>query len=109
MVKQQEQNAARSRRATSRSMSAVLALGIIAALVLLGMSQLRPPTVVPASAPFTQFSAERALRHVQAIAQRPHPVGSAEHDKVRDYLVTELQSLGLQPEVQRAPIVIALG
>lgn len=46
------------------------------------------------------FSAERAFRTVEAIAQRPHPMGTAEHDRVRDHLVGELQNLGLRTEIQ---------
>ena len=54
----------------------------------------RPP--VPASAPPSEFSAERAMAHVEQIAQRPHPVGSADHARVRDYLVGALGALGLK-------------
>jgi hypothetical protein len=61
-----------------------------------------PPVAVPASAPLTSFSAERAMKHVLAIAQRPHPIGSAEHDRVRDYLVAQLSNLGLGPQIQNA-------
>ena len=60
----------------------------------------RPPAAVPASAPPTAFSAERAMKYVFAIAQRPHPIGSAEHDRVRDYLVAQLRILGLEAQVQ---------
>jgi peptidase M28-like protein len=34
------------------------------------------------------------------IAERPHPVGSADHARVRDYIVSELTRLGLQPIIQ---------
>src|SRR5258708_38923971 len=50
----------------------------------------RPPGAIPENAPPTAFSAARAMKHVVAIAQRPHPIGSAEHDRVRDYLVAQL-------------------
>src|ERR1043166_886463 len=62
----------------------------------------RPPGAVAENAPLTVFSAERAMKHVVAIAQRPHPVGSAEHDRVRDYLVAQLRNLGLDPQIQTA-------
>ena len=42
------------------------------------------------------------MKHVLAIAQRPHPIGSAEHDRVRDYLVAQLSNLGLGPQIQNA-------
>ena len=61
-----------------------------------------PPVALAASAQLTSFSAERAMKHVLAIAQRPHPIGSAEHDRVRDYLVAQLSNLGLGPQIQNA-------
>ena len=61
-----------------------------------------PPAVIPASAPATEFSAERAMAHVRAIAQRPHPVGSADNARVREYVIAQLRSLGLEPQVQEA-------
>lgn len=39
--------------------------------------------------------------HVRALAQRPHPIGSADHARVQAYLIATLTSLGLEPQVQR--------
>jgi len=64
-----------------------------------------PPTPVPATAPDTVFSAERALHHVEEIAQRPHPMGTADHDRVRDYIVAQLTSLGVRPQIQSATAI----
>ncbi len=61
-----------------------------------------PPAVVPASAPPTEFSAERAMEHLKVIAAAPHPMGSAEHAKVQAYIVSELKKAGLEPQVQTA-------
>ena len=60
------------------------------------------PDPVAASASQDVFSADRALVYLNAFATAPHPIGSAEHDRVRDYLVSQLTALGLAPEVQRA-------
>lgn len=60
----------------------------------------RPPAAVAASAPATEFSAERAFRHVTAIAQRPRPIGSAAHAAAREYICQQLRALGLEPQVQ---------
>src|SRR5918996_2703520 len=76
-----------------------LVLGALAAVSLLA---LEPPDPRPASAPANEFSAERAFSHVEQIAERPHPVGSAANAEVRDYLVGQLEDLGLQPTVQEA-------
>jgi peptidase M28-like protein len=80
----------------------VIAFLFVATCVVFAERVSRPPVAVAASAPQTAFSAERAMKHVLAIAQRPHPVGSAEHDRVRDYLIAQLGILGLEPQVQNA-------
>ena len=84
-------------------------LVILAALLLLAAWSIvrttRPPRPVPATSPDTVFSAERAMRHVEEIAARPHPVGSADHDRVRDYLVTQLAMMGLRPQIQATTAV----
>lgn len=49
-----------------------------------------------------EFSAERAMRHVHAVAAEPHPVGSRAAHRVRDYLLSELKELGFDTEVQEA-------
>jgi hypothetical protein len=45
------------------------------------------------------------MKHLGVIAQKPHPIGSIESGNVRDYLVQELASLGLTPEVQKTTVV----
>src|SRR6266516_5947332 len=80
----------------------VIALLFVALCFVFAMRVSRPPAAVPATAPPTAFSAERAMRYVLAIAQRPHPIRSAEHDRVRDYLVAQLSNLGLGPQIQNA-------
>lgn len=83
--------------------------GVVAGCVLLD----RPPAALPASAPADQFSAERAWVYLNAFAQKPHPVGTPEHDHVRDYLIDQLKNLGFAPEIQRGvgvtPIYQAAG
>ena len=82
--------------------SVLTLVGLTVLCALLVRDAARPPAPVPASARATDFSAERAMRHVRAIAQRPHPAGSAENARIRAYLLTELRSLGLTPAVQEA-------
>ncbi|MBA3889234.1 MAG: M28 family peptidase [Gemmatimonadaceae bacterium] len=77
-----------------------LALAIVAALLVVRAST--PPSAVPATAPATEFSAERAMVHVRAMAERPHPTGSADIERVRAYLVSELRALGVAPTIQDA-------
>lgn len=62
---------------------------------------LTPPAVVPATAPAGEFSAARAMKYLEVIAAKPHPMGSVEHAAVRDYLLRELNAAGVQAEVQK--------
>jgi hypothetical protein len=60
---------------------------------------LRPPEPIPISAPFSKFSAARAIQHVLRVSHEPHPIGSAANLAVRKYLVEELSALGMNPRV----------
>lgn len=48
----------------------------------------------------TSFSTDRALKHVKEIAKQPHAVGFPSHVRVKDYIVSELQKLGLEITLQ---------
>jgi peptidase M28-like protein len=68
-----------------------------------------PPAVLSAAVSPELFSADRAVRHLAVIAEKPHPIGSAEHSVVRDYLVRELSNAGLEPQIQQATITTEKG
>lgn len=72
-----------------------LIAAIIAACVL-ACGASRTPAPAPADAPATSFSAARAFEDVLAIGARPHPLGSAEHDRVRDRLLGRCRDLGME-------------
>lgn len=48
----------------------------------------------------SEFSTDRALVHVKNISQHPHGVGFEAHREVREYLLSELEKLGLKPQIQ---------
>jgi len=80
-------------------MKTIRFLGFWICLVLglaLGAWSQRPPAPVPAGAPATAFSADRAMADVAAIARKPHPTGSAEIVRVRDHLLSRINDLGLE-------------
>jgi len=64
-----------------------------------------PPQAVSKDAPLSSFSAERALKHVREMCQRPHPIGTEEHRRVREYIVSEARKLGLIVEIQETTAV----
>ena len=77
-------------------MKTIRFLGVWICLVIglaLGVWSLRTPAPLPANAPPTAFSAQRAMADVTAIAQAPHPTGSAQITKVRDHLLTRMGEL----------------
>src|SRR5215211_2457547 len=76
-----------------------LVLSALAAISLLALEPLDPR---PVSTPANEFSAERAFSHVEQVGEQPHPVGSAANAEVRNYLVGQLEDLGLQPTIQEA-------
>jgi len=81
--------------------------GIVLFLVLLGVAALsvlllRPPAPLPERAPADQYSAARALPHIQALAAQPRPIGTAAHAAAQAYLIAQLKRLGLEPQVQKA-------
>ncbi len=86
---------------TQRRWPARLAsLGFVAIVGGLALRSQSPPDALPADGPSFAFSAARAMKHVEAIAREPHPIGSAAEEPVRAYIAEELRKLGLEPEVQ---------
>ncbi|WP_276498748.1 M20/M25/M40 family metallo-hydrolase [Pontibacter litorisediminis] len=83
---------------------ALLLLLALLGLSLLSLWLLMPPAPLPATAPATEFSAERAMVHVRQVAQEPHAMGTQAHAAVRNYLQRQLQELGLEPQVQEATV-----
>ncbi|MBE1588484.1 M28 family peptidase [Nonomuraea angiospora] len=78
---------------------ALLALAGVIVLSAMADSTMQP---LPASAPDGEFSAERALRHLERFATEPRPIGSRAGEKARDYLTGQLRAAGLDVRVQRA-------
>ncbi len=77
-------------------------LALIGALIAAGLiawSGEQNPKPLPANAPATRFSAERAMADIKGFASIPHPVGSPADAAARDYLVGRMTALGLAPAV----------
>lgn len=73
---------------------------IVALAVYLSFKMAMPQETSEGKVPKTEFSTVRAFAHVNELAKEPHYLGSKAHATVRNYIVTELTKLGLQPEVQ---------
>jgi hypothetical protein len=77
---------------------AFLAWGCVFLLAALAIFVLKAPEAAPATAPSAEFSAQRALAHVRAIAAVPHPIGSKADTSARGYVLAQLSALGLNPQ-----------
>ena len=75
---------------------------IIVGAIVIGLLQIKAPKPADLNGPLDSFSSARAMEKLQVIAKEPHPIETPEHDKVRDYLISELEGLGLSPEVQKS-------
>jgi hypothetical protein len=88
---------------SAAALTFLLIVALAGAVVLLD----RPPAPLPEDAPEGAFSAARAMAHVRRVAERPHPTGSADNARVREYLAGVLASMGHQVERQRAVAIQA--
>ncbi len=80
-----------------------MALGVVVLLVAGWRGVLR---LSPRGHSSEEPSLARLLEHVGKVAVEPRPLGTAAHDRARDYIIEQLRKVGLQPEVQRATAVI---
>jgi len=78
----------------------LISLLLIIGLTYLSFYSLMPQSGAPASIPDTEFSSQRALIPLKEITKKPHYIGTEEHTRVREYIVGQLQELGLETEVQ---------
>ncbi|HWI65268.1 MAG TPA: M20/M25/M40 family metallo-hydrolase, partial [Symbiobacteriaceae bacterium] len=92
-----------SRQRWSAGLAAIL---FLAALYGVAVLQWTMPAAKGESAPAAEFSAVRALKHVEAIAKEPHPTGTPAHAAVREYILGQFRALGLEPQVQEAVVAL---
>ena len=74
---------------------------VLAAAVIWATRQFDTPDPVPASAPTTEFSSERAFADLERIADEPRPVGSTAHRRTPAFLAERIHDAGLRPIVKR--------
>lgn len=89
-------------------MRLALLFGSLTLAFLLAVWTTQVPKPRPLDAPAAAFSAARAMTDIEQIARAPHPVGSAEHARVRAYLTARMTQLGLSPQEQTGPCRPAL-
>jgi hypothetical protein len=80
--------------------TSLLSIVFIAGIIGLLYYFMMPQWVSKEEGSLSEFSTQRALGKVKIISENPHYIGSGNHKIVGDYLVTELQSLGLEVQIQ---------
>lgn len=80
--------------------TSVLTLLLIIAAIYWSFKGAMPSYKADSNLEKTAFSTDRALEHVKNISKFPHAVGFPAHAEVREYLMNELRSLGLNPILQ---------
>lgn len=78
----------------------LIALIIILLSVYVSFDALLPSEISDLDTEKNQFSTERALVHLAAISKKAHFVGNEEHQVVREYIISQLEALGLNTQVQ---------
>lgn len=77
----------------------LLIAGILGAIYI-SFEVLSPSSAQPDYLTSQGFSTERAFKHVDNIAKKPHYIGSQNHSSVRNYIIGELQKMDLEVQTQ---------
>lgn len=83
-----------------KNYSAIISVVFILGILGFTFFTMMPQDTSDDDAFLADFSSKRALEQVKNISQKPHFVGSENHDIVANYLVKELQNMGLQTSIQ---------
>lgn len=67
------------------------------------------PQWISNSTNLSEFSTSKALEHIRIISEKPHYIGSQNHEVVAEYLFEELKNLGLEPKIQEGTTLTEWG
>lgn len=84
--------------------AAIVTFAFVTAIIVAALYDLQPPRPLPATSPDSLFSADRAAGYIREIAKVPHPLGSSQNQKVRDYLVGQLSLMGFKPTLDTSVV-----
>ncbi|MDO6489896.1 MULTISPECIES: M28 family peptidase [unclassified Cellulophaga] len=78
----------------------ILTLILLLLAIYFSFTAIMPTYSADKDSALTNFSTDRALKHVAEIGKEPHAIGFKAHADVKNYIVAELQKLGLKTTVQ---------
>ncbi|TBN01890.1 M28 family peptidase [Hyunsoonleella flava] len=81
-------------------MKKAVAVILIILAIYWSFSAIIPSKISSMDAPNAQFSTQRALVHLKEISKTPHFLGSEAHQEVQNYIVTALEHLGIETQLQ---------
>src|SRR5690606_10250247 len=84
-----------------KKLDAILSLLLIIAWVFYSFYGLTPHYNENEAVAKTEFSVQKALVPLKEISKAPHFLGSEGHENVRKYLLSELEDLGLETQIQQ--------
>ena len=88
-----------------KSLQSLASFLLIVGLVYYSFFSLMPQKGSPSSVEETKFSTERALIPLKEITKAPHYIGTKEHARVRNYLIGQLEELGLETQIQEGFVI----
>jgi len=88
-----------------KSLQSLASFLLIVGLLYYSFFSLMPQKGSPRSVSETKFSAERALIPLKEITKAPHYIGTKDHTRVRNYLIGQLEELGLETQVQEGFVI----
>lgn len=77
-----------------------IAILLIVMAIVWSFKALMPSKISDLDTDKNEFSTTRALVHLEKISQKRHSVGTAAHAEVREYIVGQLEALGLETSIQ---------
>ncbi len=86
----------------------LLNLIIVASIIFifyLSLHFFRGPKPISEDSQPTNFSAHRALKQVEIIANKPHSMGTEAHIQVRNYVQDQLEKMGLLTSIQHTTVI----
>lgn len=83
-----------------KQITSLTSLLLILLAVYWSFRALMPSYTNDRSLPESSFSTDKAMTHVENMAKMPHGVGFEDHTTVRQYIVSELERMGLKTSLQ---------
>ncbi|MEH6407255.1 MAG: M20/M25/M40 family metallo-hydrolase [Leeuwenhoekiella sp.] len=83
-----------------KTYSVALSFLLLTGLICFSFYTHKPATYSHGDVPLTKFSSERALEKLKYISEQPHSVGTTGHQEVQDYIVSVLEGMGLETQLE---------